>query len=220
MTVTRIFIIAKAPVAGFAKTRLIPALGTEAAAALARRMLLHALQQATAAAVGPVELCVTPAPPDPAWQGWLTVEGVQWSAQADGDLGARMSEPAQRAIILGERVLLVGTDCPQLDATRLRQAAAALEHFDVVLHPTVDGGYALLGLRRYDAYLFERMPWSTAEVAASTLQRIRKLGWRVAVAETLRDIDATADLPHLPAGWRRSGGPTVPCRYRDNSGSG
>lgn len=202
MTVTRIIVIAKAPLAGFAKTRLIPVLGVEAAAALARRMLLHALQQASAAAVGPVELCVTPAPSDPAWQQWLSLDGIEWTAQPDGDLGARMAAPAEHAISEGERVLLIGTDCPQLDATRLRQAAAALEHVDVVLHPTVDGGYALLGLRRFDASLFDRMPWSTAEVAASTVARIRKLGWNLAVAETVRDIDETADLPHLPAGWQ------------------
>jgi rSAM/selenodomain-associated transferase 1 len=202
MTVTRIIVIAKAPLAGFAKTRLIPALGTEAAVALARRMLLHALQQATAAAVGPVELCVTPAPSDPAWQGWLSVAGIEWKAQPDGDLGARMAEPAQRAIALGERVVLMGTDCPLLDATRLRLAAAALEHSDAVLHPTIDGGYALLGLRSFDACLFERIPWSTPQVAALTLERIRQLDWSVTLGETLRDIDEAEDLPHLPEGWQ------------------
>jgi rSAM/selenodomain-associated transferase 1 len=202
MTVTRIIVIAKAPLAGFAKTRLIPALGTEAAVALARRMLLHALQQATAAAVGPVELCVTPAPSDPAWQGWLSVAGIEWTAQPEGDLGARMAEPAQRAIALGERVVLMGTDCPLLDATRLRLAAAALEHSDAVLHPTIDGGYALLGLRSFDACLFERIPWSTPQVATLTLDRIRQLDWSVTLGETLRDIDEAGDLPYLPDGWR------------------
>jgi len=62
LTTTRIVIFAKAPVAGLAKTRLIPALGAETAARLARRMLLHTLHEASEAAVGQVELCVTPHP--------------------------------------------------------------------------------------------------------------------------------------------------------------
>ena len=77
MTTTRIVIFAKAPVAGLAKTRLIPALGAETAARLARRMLLHTLQEASAAAVGPVELCVTPHPSDPAWQGLPPLESLE-----------------------------------------------------------------------------------------------------------------------------------------------
>ena len=202
MKPTRIVIFAKAPVAGLAKTRLIPALGAEQAAQLARRMLLHTLQQAQAASMGPVELCVTPGPADPAWANLPPVNGVAWTAQPEGDLGVKMAAAAKRALASGEHVLLIGTDCPELDAALLQQAARLLGHSDAVLYPTFDGGYALLGLRRFDPRPFEQMPWSTTEVAARTIECLRTLGWSLSVSDALHDIDEPADLCWLPAGWR------------------
>jgi rSAM/selenodomain-associated transferase 1 len=196
---TRIVVLAKAPVAGLAKTRLIPALGAEQAAELAHRMLLHTLQQALEAATGPVELCATPPPAAAAWSRLPPQPGIEWSAQPEGDLGARLAQAAERAVARGENVLLVGTDCPELDATRLKQAALLLARFDAVIHPTFDGGYALLGLRRFDRRPFEQMPWSTAEVAGQTIDCLRGLGWSLAIRETLHDIDEAADLRWLPA---------------------
>ncbi len=201
MTTTRIVIFAKAPVAGLAKTRLIPALGAETAARLARRMLLHTLQEASAAAVGPVELCVTPHPSDPAWQGLPPLEGICWTAQAVGDLGVRMADAARRASAASEPVLLVGTDCPQLDAVHLRRAAELLHDSDAVLYPTFDGGYVLLGLRRFHPRLFEQIPWSTAEVADRTIECVHELGWSLAVGGMLHDIDEPTDLRWLPDDW-------------------
>jgi len=202
LNTTRIVVFAKAPVAGFAKTRLIPVLGAETAARLARRMLLHTVQEALAAAVGPVELCVTPQPSDPAWHCLPPLEGVEWTEQAAGDLGARMADASRRATAPGQPVLLIGTDCPSLDAVRLRRAAALLNDDDAVLYPTCDGGYALLGLRRFDPRLFEQIPWSTSEVAQRTTERIRELGWSLAVGDMLHDIDEPADLRRLPDAWR------------------
>ena len=204
MTTTRIVIFAKAPVAGLAKTRLIPAVGAEETARLARRMLLHTLQEASAAAVGPVELCVTPHPSDPSWQGLPAPEGICWTGQATGDLGARMADAARRAAAASEPVLLIGTDCPELDAVHLRRAAELLRDSDAVLYPTFDGGYALLGLRRFDPRLFEQIPWSTAEVAHRTIERVRELGWSLAVGGMLHDIDEPADLRWLPDAWPQS----------------
>jgi uncharacterized protein len=202
LTTTRIVIFAKAPVAGFAKTRLIPALGAQTAARLARRMLLHTLQEARAAAVGPVELCVTPHPSDPAWQGLPPLEGIGWTEQAVGDLGVRMADAARRAAAVREQVLLIGTDCPQLDAVHLRRATELLIDSDAVLYPTFDGGYALLGLRRFDPRPFEQVPWSTAAVADRTIDCIRELGWSLAVGGMLHDIDEPTDLRWLPDAWR------------------
>lgn len=199
---TRIVVFAKAPLAGYAKTRLIPVLGAEKAARLARRMLLHTVEQARAAAVGPVELCVTPQPFDSAWQGLPPLAGVEWTEQAAGDLGARMADAARRATAHGGPVLLIGTDCPSLDAARLRRAAASLHDAEAVLFPTRDGGYALLGLRRFDLRPFEQIAWSTAEVAERTTERIRELGWSLAVGDMLHDIDEPADLQWLPEDWR------------------
>ncbi|MBK6295289.1 MAG: TIGR04282 family arsenosugar biosynthesis glycosyltransferase [Rhodoferax sp.] len=200
--VTRIVVMAKAPSPGFAKTRLIPALGPHGAASLASRMLQHTLDTALGAAIGPVELCAAPDPADPTWQHVAVPRGVVWSAQGTGDLGARMARAAQRACSQAARVLLIGTDCPALGATQLQGAAAALDDHDATLLPTFDGGYALLGLRVVHASMFESMPWSTPVVARETLRRTEQLGWRVKRLATLRDIDEPSDLQWLPPSWQ------------------
>lgn len=201
MSGVRIVIFAKAPVPGFAKTRSIPALGAQGAANLARRMLDHTLTQALAAEVGPVELCVTPSPIEAVWQTFAVPAIVAWSDQGDGDLGTRMARAAQRVISAGESVLLIGTDCPVLDAAHLRRAALSLQHFDATLVPTADGGYVLLGLNRFHASLFEAIEWSTDSVAAETLRRLAQLDWKIQKNPTVHDIDEPADLRWLPQGW-------------------
>lgn len=202
MKPTRIIIIAKAPIPGFCKTRLAPAIGTEAAARLARRMLRDAADAACDANVGPVELCVTPGVDTFDWPSLGLPASVEWSEQGDGDLGERMGRAAQRTVTAGEAVLLIGTDCPGLDCAVLRNAAAALSEHDAAMAPTADGGYALLGLARFDALMFSDMPWSTDAVAALTRQRLQRLGWRLHTLSTLHDIDEPADLRHLPAHWQ------------------
>ena len=201
MSRVRIVIFAKAPVAGLAKTRLIPALGAQGAADLARRMLDHTLEQALAAEVGPVELCVTPSPGDVAWQNLVIAKSVAWSDQGDGDLGERMARAVQRVTGAGESILLIGTDCPALDAALLRTAADSLKHFDATLVPTVDGGYVLLGLTGFHASLFTDIEWSTSSVGAETRRRMARLGWNVLRKPTVHDIDDAADLRWLPEGW-------------------
>jgi hypothetical protein len=83
----------------------------------------------------------------------------------------------------------------------LRRATELLHDSDAVLYPTFDGGYALLGLRRYDPRPFEQIPWSTAEVADRTIERFRELGWSLAVGGMLHDIDDSTDLRWLPDNW-------------------
>lgn len=193
----RTVIFAKAPLPGFAKTRLIPALGAQQAADLARRMLLDTLREAMAANLGPVELCVTPAVGDPAWRGVALPEGMEISAQGEGDLGQRLARAAQRALGDSGQVLLIGTDCVEMSASLLREAAQALQTHEAVMHATADGGYALLGLRRYHPTLFGDIPWSSAAVAATTLARIERLGWTVHTGQVLHDVDEPQDLPML-----------------------
>lgn len=199
MKPVRIVIFAKAALPGFAKTRLIPALGAQGAAELAQRMLDHALRRALAARVGSVELCVTPSPNESIWRSSPLPAAVQLTDQGDGDLGERMARAARRVLDGGESVLLVGTDCPALDAERLQQAAAALQRADAALVPAFDGGYVLLGLNRYHATLFSNMAWSTNQVGMETLRRMHKLNWTVSRQPSLHDIDEAADLQWLPA---------------------
>ncbi len=197
MKSARIIIFAKAPQPGFAKTRLIPALGAAGAAGLARQMLFNTLREALAADIGPVELCVTPEINQAAWQGLHLPAGIEIFAQGEGDLGARLARAAERALKDAESILLIGTDCVEMSGGLLREAAQALQEHDAVIHCTADGGYALLGLKQFDPSLFSAMPWSTDAVSATTLTRIGQLGWSVRTGQMLHDVDAPEDLKYL-----------------------
>jgi rSAM/selenodomain-associated transferase 1 len=188
--VTRIVIFAKSPVPGRVKTRLIPALGAEGAAELAREMLEATIEEALETGLA-VELCGEPdaaewneAPP-----------GLTLTGQGEGDLGERLARAAAR-VLEEDSILLIGADCPEIDRGRLSRAAEALEEQDAVLHPAHDGGYALLGLRQFDRSIFEGIDWSTEMVAAQTIARIEALGWSFHLGETLRDVDEPEDLRH------------------------
>lgn len=201
MSAVRLIIFAKAPQPGLAKTRLIPTLGAEGAAALAQQMLAATLHTAVQAAIGPLELCLTPDPEDAAWQGFVWPEQVQLSGQGEGDLGQRMANAVQRGVQQGTPVILIGTDCPQLTAPLLQQAAQQLQRVDCVMHPASDGGYVLLGLRRSDPHVFAAIQWSSASVASSTRARLAELGWSLYEGAVLHDIDTAEDLQWLlPAG--------------------
>lgn len=202
---TCVIIFAKFPALGMAKTRLQPALGVAGAAQMARRLLLHSIEQALGSGFR-VQLCVSPAPTDPCWRSLDLAEipfadDLLWCAQAEGDLGVRMLTASTQALATFERVLLIGSDCPDLRAAQLQQAARQLDTHDTVMIPAVDGGYVLLGFTQVDVSVFVDIKWSTSGVAAVTKRRIAALGWSQAVLAPLPDIDDPADLQYLPIGW-------------------
>lgn len=212
--ICRIAILAKAPVAGYAKTRLVPALGAAGAAALAERLLVHAAAQAVAAGLGPVAVWAAPDLTHPVFAQLGSRHGLALFAQGEGDLGARMARTFETtwAATPGP-LLLMGTDAPALDAALLRDAAAALRSHDAVFVPAFDGGYALIGLRAWAAglrCLFDGMRWSTSQVMADTRERLATAGLRHAELPAVPDIDEAADLVHLPAGWSAGADVTMP----------
>ncbi|MCU0919639.1 MAG: TIGR04282 family arsenosugar biosynthesis glycosyltransferase [Methylibium sp.] len=198
---TAVIVFAKAPVPGLAKTRLAPALGAAGAAALAERMLHHALAQAVAADVGPVELCAAPDASHPALQAAAAEVGAGLTEQGTGDLGLRMHRALARSLTRHGRALLIGTDAPALSALVLRQASSALLDHEAVFVPAQDGGYALVGQRRADPRWFSDMAWSHNRVMEETRQRLRAAGVRWAELPPVADIDEPGDLMHLPPGW-------------------
>ena len=204
-----IVVMAKAPLAGFAKTRLIPALGAEGAAALAARLLEHAVEQAVAAGTGPVGLCCTPDVNHAAFVRLAERYALLLTPQGDGDLGERMARALAHRLAEFERCLLIGADIPGLDAAYLRGAARALLDHDAVFGPALDGGYTLVGLRRPAPQLFEQMAWSTPDVMQHTRERLARLGLRHVELAPLADIDEPAGLAELPVAWLASR--SLPC---------
>ena len=199
---TQLIVMAKAPLPGFAKTRLMAALGVDGAARLAARLLEHTLREARAAQLGSVILACAPDTTHAAFTAQQQHGGVALVAQGDGDLGARMQRQFECAFAQGAaRVIVIGTDAPALDAALLRRAADALAAEEAVFVPAADGGYALIGLRRLLPSLFAAMPWSTGAVMALTRQRLLQAAVRHTELPLVHDIDEPADLVHLPPGW-------------------
>lgn len=199
--------------AGAVKSRLVPALGAAGAAALQRELTAHALAWARAAAGGAHALEVR-------FTGG-TVEDMRrtfgpafdYLPQGKGDLGARMLAAFRSAADSGiGRTLVIGSDCPGLDADRLREAIGRLATHDVVLGPAHDGGYYLIGLRAPESRLFDGLGWGGATVCRNTVERARGLGLEVALLEPLADVDRPSDLRV----WRRERRrrPPLPARAR------
>jgi rSAM/selenodomain-associated transferase 1 len=196
----RIAILAKAPIAGLAKTRLIPQLGAEAAAALQAVLLQRAVATALAAECGPVTLWCAPDCSHPAFAALAASGQLTLAGQPAGDLGARMHAAtlaAHATLSGGGGTLLIGTDCPALTPALLREAAAALREHDATLIPAEDGGYVLIGLRQPEPRVFADIAWSTAVVAAQTRERFAALGWRWQELAPLWDVDHPADVERL-----------------------
>jgi uncharacterized protein len=190
-----IAILAKAPVPGFAKTRLISVLGAERAASLQGRLIERAANTAAGAKLARVTLWGAPDQADPIFQKVCARHSFALRRQAEGDLGARMLAAAQATI---GPVLVIGTDCPDLTPMLLRSAADILGGgSDVVLLPAEDGGYVLIGMRRAQPALFESMPWGTGCVLGETRQRLMQLGLRWQEPALLWDLDLPADLDRL-----------------------
>lgn len=197
----RVIVMAKAPQPGLSKTRLAPALGLEGAARLAGRFLLETVATATRSVVGPVEVCAAPDLAHPVWQALQGQHGCALSVQGPGDLGARMARALAHALGTHPAALLIGTDAPALDEQVLQQAARALDRHDAVFVPTFDGGYALVGLRRFEPRLFEGIAWSTPGVMDATRQALQAAGLSHAELPPLHDVDEPADLAQVPAEW-------------------
>ncbi|MCF8002878.1 MAG: TIGR04282 family arsenosugar biosynthesis glycosyltransferase [Chromatiaceae bacterium] len=197
----RILVFAKAPVPGQCKTRLIPALGAEGAAQLAEALLCHTLERVTNARLAPVELWCAPEMTHPLFLQLAERLQLCLQVQRGPDLGARLQAAAASALGRAEQVLLIGTDCPDLDASYLQQALQALTKQRAVLGPAEDGGYVLLGLRREAlsalSLLLTKMPWGTAQVAQITRERMRDAGLAWTELASLADIDQPEDLALL-----------------------
>lgn len=186
----RVALFARYPEPGRAKTRLIPALGAEGAAALHRRLTERTLKTVRASGL-PFELRHTGAPAE-AFRAWLG-DGVPLVEQGEGDLGVRMASAAA-----APPVILAGSDVPDLAPRHLLAAAEALRERRAVIGPAEDGGYCLLGLREAMPFLFEPMEWGTGTVFATTMARFAAHGVSPAVLEPLADLDRPEDLARWP----------------------
>lgn len=183
-------LFAKYPLPGFAKTRLIPSLGPEGAAAVHRhlagrtcKLLLETGQPVTVHYTGAEES---------RFRQWLG-DGPDFALQPEGDLTARLLA----AQIAGPQIFF-GADTPDLSLAILEEAIAALARHSVVIGPAEDGGYYLIGMQTPLAYLFTDMPWSTENVLPTTVKRLEDAGIAPHILPTLSDCDRPEDLERWP----------------------
>ena len=189
MSDQRLIVFIKAPRPGAVKTRL--GLGAEAECAAYQRLVQVVLEKISAFEA--VELRFAPADALAEIRHW--VRG-KWSAapQCHGDLGHRMAGTFADAFRNGaKRVVIIGSDCPYLEAADIEMAWAELERCDLVLGPAEDGGYWLIGLRENRPNLFKDMIWSSPGVFEETIARAKVLGLKTVLLRKLSDVDTRED---------------------------
>ena len=196
MCADRIVVMTRFPEPGRTKTRLIPALGADRAAALHRCLIVRTLEVVCHwAEAHHCDVEVRYAGGDESqFRAQFGLE-ARYSPQSEGALGERMNSAVAVAFSEGaKRVVVIGTDCPGLDASHLTQAFEQLTHRDVAIGPATDGGYYLLGMRRPLPTLFENIVWGTETVLRQTLERAAETGVTVGQLPLLSDVDYAEDL--------------------------
>jgi uncharacterized protein len=192
-------IFAKAPIAGQVKTRLCPPLTLEQAAELYEGFLIDTVSRACSLAEVRVFLAITPADSEPIFRTLLPFP-VSYFPQRGATLGEREANVFADLFNVGfARVVMIGSDIPTMPTSHLRGAFSLLAEpqNDVVLGPSRDGGYYLLGTRALHPELFENITWSTSVVFEETQRQARRTGLRVAQVPPWYDVDSEEELQQL-----------------------
>ncbi|MFB3107046.1 MAG: DUF2064 domain-containing protein [Pseudomonadales bacterium] len=217
----RLCIFARAPRMGRVKSRLAESLGAAAALSAYETLVTNTLAQVCGHERFEIEFWVAADPPhesptgsvaigsttqtDPAIDAtarelisdWVEQFDLAVRLQTGVDLGTRMAAALRQCLADGRDGIVIGTDCPAVDAVYVAQGFAALQCSDLVVGPAEDGGYGLIGVGRRGAgsldAVFEGIDWGTDEVLAQTLDRAERCGLSVCLLETIWDVDSAAD---------------------------
>lgn len=193
-----ILVMARAPEAGRAKTRLIPALGEAGAAMLHRYLVERLLGELSQASLAPITLCCTPHISHPFFLHCHYQYGVRLQQQQGHNLGKRLHHALSTSLERNTHALVIGCDIPQLGRDDLSAAFEALaEGYDAVISPAEDGGYALLGVRQAAAELFSDIEWGSERVLAQTREQLSALEWSWHELKQQWDVDRPEDLSRL-----------------------
>ena len=202
---SKLIVLAKAPVPGQVKTRLQPRVSPEDAAKLQAFFIQHTLRLASRLEGVDVELWCAPEISHPVFRQCANKYKVVLKQQQGNDLGERMAHTLQEALRDYQQAVVIGTDCPELTPEYLEDAFSRLRQgIMTVLGPASDGGYVLLGLRRFSPVLFSDIKWGSDQVLFETRERLHQLGWDWIELNTLRDIDTPADLQDFPEVMRQA----------------
>lgn len=193
-----IAILAKAPIPGLTKTRLIPYLGADGAATLQDWLLRRTVATALNSNLGPVTLWCAPDTAHPAFVDLAVGGRIALRQQREGNLGERMHQALAESPMTGG-TLVIGTDCPALGPAHLQAAAAALAAYQAVVIPAEDGGYVLIGMRQPSWRVFTGINWGSAKVMTQTRERLLETGRQWSELPSLWDVDREEDFERLGA---------------------
>ncbi|MBU2955081.1 TIGR04282 family arsenosugar biosynthesis glycosyltransferase [Marinobacter sp. F3R08] len=188
---------AKWPEAGRVKTRLMPELGPAGALDAHIRLTLAVLDNLCATGY-PVEFWWDrPADDRPGEAASIIEElegaGLDQKVQEGNSLGERMHRSLEQSLRHFDRALVVGSDCPSVDPDYARKAVACLDKHDVVLGPSDDGGYVLIGASRVVEGMLDDIAWGTPAVLAQTCERLEAAGLSYYLLEPRWDVDEPED---------------------------
>ena len=190
-----LIIFAKAPVPGTVKTRMCPPLTPDEAASLHGSLVMDAVERTRSLREFDVFLACTPRMDHPFFQTLAARHRIRLCDQVGDDLGQRMDHALTAVFRRGyAHALLVGTDIPNLAARHYQRAKAMLQDTDVVLGPTEDGGYYLVGAKRPVPALFADIPWSAGDVLAQSRARAERAGLVVGLLDPEWDLDTFDDV--------------------------
>lgn len=193
-TKNKLLIFTKAPVLNEVKTRLQPDYTPEQSLALHQKLVKHTLSAVTKTGCYDAELCCSP---NRQHMFFLECEKdfpISLNDQLGDDLGERMAFAISSSLQLNHKVIIIGTDCPELNEEYISQAFDALDKFDSVIGPAADGGYVLLGLKKFSSELFQNFSWGSDSVFSQTRKVLKDLSWTCHELGIMHDIDRPEDL--------------------------
>lgn len=187
--------LAREPVPGLVKTRMLPELSPEQACELHRELVYWTAGILTSSRLAEVELWVAGNTRSPLFQQCQALGVSAVRSQSGSHLGERMHNALADGLARYSKVILVGSDIPQIDRNYLEAAVSALDNVEVVLGPALDGGYVLIGVKSLQAEWMADMAWGSDTVYAETVARLEATGTDWAPLSVLQDIDRPEDLP-------------------------
>lgn len=190
----KLLIFTKSPVLGEVKTRLQPDYSEEESLKIHTSLLLNTLEKTKKLKAVDIELCCAP---DRNTSFFLECENnypIRLSNQEGEDLGERMAFSFSVSLQTYEKVVVIGTDCPELNEEYIQQAFTALDNMNAVIGPATDGGYVLLGLKEFPYEIFNNIPWGENTVFEQTKNILDQLGWNWQLLDEKHDVDRPEDL--------------------------
>ena len=190
----KLLIFTKSPILGEVKTRLQPDYTPEQSLVVHKSLMLKTLELTKKLKDFDIELCCAPDRNTSFFLGCEKDFPISLSNQEGADLGERMAFSFSISLQTYEKVVVIGTDCPDIDTDYITQAFTALDESDAVIGPASDGGYVLLGLSKFSIEIFTDISWGSDKVFSQTKQALEKLPWSFKELGIMHDLDRPEDL--------------------------